>query len=832
MAEKKMTLTAVINGNTQGLVNSLRKASGAIGDNTKDWKDRLEDFGASMKLAEAEATELAQELNNLDFSGISGEELNALISNAELSKEAMTELASSLDGAIAGLQEMQNSASSLGMGMQEFQAFSQSASEAGISIGDASAAMNEMQSQITAFLDGGEEAKRVFEDLGLSIEQMSSGSTMDKFSRISEAINAQTDETKKAEAQQKIFNLTLDQTNRLAEKYKEIAKRKGRFADEKTLANAIKYRQELKNVERNLQNIGNAGTTSTDKIEKGWNKVADAIKNAWNWLTKYKSKQDEATDGAKFGKVAQGWQQLGGSLLHAGSAIAIIAKGIQAVGQIIEKTIIQPIRDAYDLKWENLQEGKDSRITAMEKELQSYNKQDAAFRDLYRKLQDYKNNPTAEAEVKVAQAKRDYIRDYRLDDEEVAIVLKPDISAEELADALDDLHKRQLDNLKSQEKELAKVDNLLKAEIEDTLKRDAELQRGGMARGLIEQLHAEKQINARIEEQKKNFEDLSKIRERIAELQKRSSVGADFLQLEKARQLDADKAKRKGEIDSRKKLNEDLRNWQSELTDDEIAKRRKAIEEKYHALLKRGADRATARNLRDKALAKIDEEIRQKRIDEFEKALQAFRDAQDREREANRKVIDARNALARVQVAQAQEAKEDIRERRRERRRSRIDKRLATFGFDVDKADVHLSAKERRRNRRNARLDASISDKLARQEAGERIHFTPAEKRRINSQLKLKDNLKAMDNADKQKEAADRQLDAASALQDASSALKRALGVQAEKRQETRKAKGEAGRKANGIKDTGRSMATAYKSDLAKIASWLEKIAKDTVRVK
>ena len=178
-------------------------------------------------------------------------------------------------------------------------------------------------------------------------------------------------------------------------------------------------------------------------------------------------------------------------------------------------------------------------------------------------------------------------------------------------------------------------------------------------------------------------------------------------------------------------------------------------------------------------------------------ALNQYSNAIRAEREAARELADTKRRVAREQRMDALE-----------QRRERLQRQLSRFGFTpFEGFEVAESGQTRAARRRTYRLDASIAEKIARQETGERVFYSNSERRRIADYQRISGRDKAAEAAQKQMQAADKQRDAAESLQRAASAFREAT----------------AGRRAN---------AQSYAAALTLLHNDLVKLYTDTYRVK
>lgn len=175
---------------------------------------------------------------------------------------------------------------------------------------------------------------------------------------------------------------------------------------------------------------------------------------------------------------------------------------------------------------------------------------------------------------------------------------------------------------------------------------------------------------------------------------------------------------------------------------------------------------AEAAKQREADAAKLAKE-REQREREYLAALKSYKDA-------TRRVGEAVEELARTSAQLARERRADAISARRERLQRRMSRyRFTPFeGFSVDETGA-----QRAERRRNYRLDESIAGKLARQETGERVHYSQLERNRLAEYQRLERRDKAAEAAQRQMEAADKQAQAAETMGRAVNALAEARGV-------------------------------------------------------
>jgi hypothetical protein len=175
--------------------------------------------------------------------------------------------------------------------------------------------------------------------------------------------------------------------------------------------------------------------------------------------------------------------------------------------------------------------------------------------------------------------------------------------------------------------------------------------------------------------------------------------------------------------------------------------------------------------------------------EEYDRQAKAIEEADRREEEARRRLAEAEERRADIERQLADEGRLEA----MQHTRNLLNHQMGRFGFRLDEYDEENLAEtnlDRVRRRRNVRLDARIEAKRQRLAEGRKVHFTPAELRRMDEWRALKaqgDGLtaeeKAMQAAKKQEDAARRLEEAAKAIEDAAADV---AGAEADKDDATR----------------------------------------------
>ena len=163
--------------------------------------------------------------------------------------------------------------------------------------------------------------------------------------------------------------------------------------------------------------------------------------------------------------------------------------------------------------------------------------------------------------------------------------------------------------------------------------------------------------------------------------------------------------------------------------------------------------------------------------EEYDKQTQALQAADEREKAAKDRLVAAEQKRADIEARQADASRREAMQHTKDI----LEHQMGRFGFqlsDYDEENLDESVKDRLQRRRNVKLDARIEAKRQRLAEGRKVHWTPAEQRRLAEYRDLRAQGKALTaeekamQAAKEQEQAAKELDAAAtAIQDAASTL-------------------------------------------------------------
>lgn len=408
------------------------------------------------------------------------------------------------------------------------------------------------------------------------------------------------------------------------------------------------------------------------------------------------------------------WKGLAKGMLHAGSTVAIISRGIKSlidIFQQLQKAATEALLAIVKTNTANQRGASDWNFKRASGAQQ-------ALREYWEAWRKNEANPSNESEARLQQMRKDFRRRYG----EYDLDLTSSDMEGELRRGLELTQKRRTAALEAELASLNKAQDKLDENLKD---------KGNFRRDEVKQMQAEKNLNAaRIRE----------LTEQLHDLEKEDPTNGMF---GIAKAQDADIAAQKA---------------------------------------------AEAQKEREATAAKLAKE-REQRGRELLAAQKAYLDAQKREAQAIRELADTERQLARERRAAAIDA-----------RRERLQSRMSRFGFSpYEGFDMDESNPDRLRRRRQQRLDATIADKMARQESGGRVYYTNRERERIGEYERLRKQDSALQAAQKQMDAADRQ-------RQASETMLRAVNALSESRNATRLAADGYGQAVTALNNTLQQM--------------------------
>lgn len=141
------------------------------------------------------------------------------------------------------------------------------------------------------------------------------------------------------------------------------------------------------------------------------------------------------------------------------------------------------------------------------------------------------------------------------------------------------------------------------------------------------------------------------------------------------------------------------------------------------------------------------ERLRKAEMEERERQRAAERAARD-EQTRQRNLFDAKRALSQAEMRLADiKARHKAEAERRETNAqlAELDRRQKALRKSMSEDTVPKTARERRLRRRNLQLDESIAQKQAQEKAGERVTYTPRERKRMREREKAEKEIAAIE---------------------------------------------------------------------------------------
>lgn len=555
-------------------------------------------------------------------------------------------------------------------------------------------------------------------------------------------------------------------------------------------------------------------------------------------------------------------KQIAGQLLGMGSAVAIIVKGFRTIGHAINVYLIEPFRKANE-EMRKMQEAMTkAQIEVAEKNIARFKQMEDELKKYAEILKRY--NKEGKETDEVALEKQRQLLEYKY-----GIDINPNNIDAVMKENFDWSKNARTDALESQIRALQKLNQALDEEYKE---RDSYWTNDAGV-GIDEKERGKQRMIEIRNEQDANNQKIMELREELRMMGHEDNLGdwkreqeAEAHDEEKKQKEEAEKQTTKALEDQKKALEEATRKleaWGNSLDDNERQKNLRTILQKYEEAVAAGVDAKEAEAVAVKAITQMleKEQADEKKKNEellkaVEERIKAYKQAYEQYVQADKAVRDAKLDYAKTQRDLANESRLE----RTQKRRERIQKALAKFGFTpFDGFSLDESSSARRERRRNMQLDASIAEKMAKAQAGGRVHWTRGERERIGEFQTLKRRDRELDAAQKQMDAATKQKQAAEQLQEAAKAIRLAVmgrgdagrnlreaGRQlneARSKEGTvskndsaerifRQARGKEGLKARGVMDAAASSTKGYGSQLDTLHRDLQTILKKTYLVK
>lgn len=520
-----------------------------------------------------------------------------------------------------------------------------------------------------------------------------------------------------------------------------------------------------------------------------WDRIKNAVKGAWNHVTHFRSGLNGANGESE--NLSKTITKGIGQMMGMGSAVAVVTKAMRNLVSLAKEYVKQMMEAKKAMTYENLAEGAEDMARVRDKRNQRND-------ELMRQLKEYSSLVREERETgsKETMAKRLNLQDtinkqYGM---HLNAANRGDIDRE-IGIQLQELQQKRMKANEKMMRQYARVSEGVDKFINQFDKTTLEGWKNMMASTFHGDFNGENAVKEAQERSTKAKEEMGKLMEEQAKLQK-EDWKAQWELVNTGKETDkAMKERKEAEEKIAKEMEEaakEIEEWQHSLTDTDRQKNLRAIITKYEELINEGADHKQAENVAILAITKMlqkEKEDEDKKNQELLKALEqrieAYKRAYKDYVEADKAVKDAKKAYAQTQKELANEDKKDAMEKKRQR----LQNQMGRFGFrPYDGFSLDEKSSARRERRRNAQLDASIADKMSKSQGGERVHFTHAEKERIQAFEKLQKKDKALEASQKAMEAAEKQKNAAQKLEDAAKAIKDAVLGRTDAKSEVSKA--------------------------------------------
>lgn len=525
----------------------------------------------------------------------------------------------------------------------------------------------------------------------------------------------------------------------------------------------------------------------SEKQQVWWRRIGRSIGDAYRRLMGYKdgvrdARKESENLGTTFAKGI-------GQMMGMGSAVATVTLAMRKLVDLAKEYVKQLLEAKEAMSYGNLAQGADSMTEARTKSDSRYQKLIEQAKEYADLVHEERETGSRETRAKRINLGEQLLKQYGLDLKQAPN--RGDID-KEIATKLDEFTKKRLKAIDSQLKVNQRLENGADEFIDGMQGFEAWgdmlhsenwkgyfKQIGYTFKGDVNGANAIKEAQEKSDKAKQQDMELMEERRRLS----REDLSAQFLRIRSGKEADkTEKERKEAEEKMAKELegaSQKIEEWKNSLTDTDRQQNIRSIMEKYQELIDEGADHKEAENVATLAIAKMlqkEREEEDKKNKELLKALEdrikAYKDAYSDYLKADKEVRDAKRQYAQTQKDLAREDRAE----RVSKRRERLQKAMGRFGFQpYEGFSLNESSSERRERRRNSQLDASIAEKLAKSQAGGRVHFTHAEKERLQAFEKLQKQDKRLEAVQKQMEASEKQKKASEDLMEAARAIREAI---------------------------------------------------------
>lgn len=510
--------------------------------------------------------------------------------------------------------------------------------------------------------------------------------------------------------------------------------------------------------------------------------VGDGIKTATGETRRLKDAMDAFNASAKKGGIALGdWKsqskQIAGQLFGMGSQVAIIVKGFREIGTIIKMYVLDPLTKAGEEMRKFQEYLTKGQVASAENTIKKYTQMEEDLKKYAETLQKLGQTGKESDRVSAEKQQKMINAQYGLD-------VNPSNINEVMEKQFGVSLKQRESAIRSQIKAYEKLNEALEEEYKE---KDSYV-KNDLFKSLDEKNRGKERMVDIRREQGENNEKIFELRNQLRMMGFEDNLGdwqkgqQAIVDDEEQRAFDeALKESRKKMADEAKALDDatrKLREWGDSIGESDRDKNLRTIMAKYAEAVRGGVSETEARNV---ALKAVNEMLRKEKDDEkkkhdelvkaMEERVKTYKDSLKAYADAQRAVVDAQKDFARTQRELANESRSE----RLAKRRERLAKRMSSFGFSpYEGFNLNESSSERRERRRNAQIDASIANKMARSQAGGRVHWTRNERERLGEFQRLQRKDKQLEVAQKQMEAAEKQKKVAEQLHEAAKAVQNA----------------------------------------------------------
>lgn len=333
--ENTVKLTAEISASSNGLISALKQASSAINDTTSTWQDKFKNLKDSTGLISQAVKNLGEMVSKAGAEG----GMEQMVSSLGEVQSMFGKVQSEVTAFAKTLSELKNRASELNMPVEEYQAFAVAIENANSSMEHGSTAIKNMQKSIADAMNGVPEAQAMFQQLGISMEQLGSNTSMGNFQAIAQAIQAVIPPTDQAKASMDMFGTTIQDVLHVSQEYSKVLanQNENMFASDKDVQNAITLTGAIGKLGEQINKISVVEKSASDANSA----FSASYKDLFNLID---ARRNELTDlFVSYANYVESLKRSVTSTLDSTRALEVFSKNVQKISKEIKGAIDEAV---------------------------------------------------------------------------------------------------------------------------------------------------------------------------------------------------------------------------------------------------------------------------------------------------------------------------------------------------------------------------------------------------------------------------------------------------------------------------------------------------------